>query len=221
MTRAGSRDRDAETGPERTCVVTREKGSPDDMIRFVVGPGTVVVPDLRRKLPGRGVWVTARADRVAEAVRRRAFARSFKVQVIAPDTLPAEIEALLAADCLQSLAMANKAGEVVTGYAKVEQSIVGGDVLALVHASDGANDGKRKLDRSLQRSSTGPVEPAVELFSSGQLDLALGRTHVIHAALRRGSASRAFLARCRKLALYRSGPPRAEASEPPPDSTSD
>jgi hypothetical protein len=109
----------------------------------------------------------------------------------------------------------------VTGFGKVEAAIAAGDVLALVHACDGSSDGKRKLDRSLHRPGRGgSEEPAIELFRSDQLDLALGRTNVIHAALAPGSASRAFLARCRKLALYRDEPPRPAASDLPRDSIS-
>ena len=67
-----------ETGPERTCVVTRRKGQPDDMIRFVAAPDGTVVPDLKRKLPGRGVWVTASAATVAEAVKKGSFARGLR-----------------------------------------------------------------------------------------------------------------------------------------------
>ncbi len=213
---------DGETGPERTCIVTRRKGPPDAMIRFVIGPGTVVVPDIRRKLPGRGVWVTARAERVAEAVKRHAFARSFKAQVQVSEALPGEIDALLAADCLHSLSMATKAGQVVAGTAKIEAAIAAGEVLVLVHACGAGSDGTRKLDRSLHKAIRASAsEPPVELFSSDQLDLALGRTNVIHAAAMPGAASRAFLARCRKLALYRFGPLPADVPDPPPDSTSD
>jgi predicted RNA-binding protein YlxR (DUF448 family) len=212
---------DAEDGPERTCIVTRRKSSPDAMIRFVLGPGTVVVPDIRRKLPGRGVWVTARSETVAEAVRRRAFARSFKTQVEASESLPAEIDALLAEDCLRSLSMANKAGGVVTGYTKVEAAILAGEVVALIHAVDGSTEGKRKLDRAIRKTESGNrCELPIELFRSDQLDLALGRANVIHAALILGAASLAFVARCRKLALYRFGSPPAETSDPPLDSTS-
>jgi predicted RNA-binding protein YlxR (DUF448 family) len=222
MARHRDQDHEPDSGPERTCIVTRQKGAPDEMIRFVLGPGTIVVPDIRRKLPGRGVWVTARSERVAEAVKRRAFARSFKAQVTASETLPAEIDGLLTADCLHSLSMTNKAGEIVTGFGKVEAAIAAGEVLALVHAIDGGSDGKRKLDRGFERTShTNFVEKAIELFRSDQLDLALGRTNVIHAALMPGSASRAFLTRCRKLALYRSGPHVAGVSDQPNGSTPD
>jgi predicted RNA-binding protein YlxR (DUF448 family) len=202
----------AEGSPERTCIVTRVKGLPEEMIRFVVGPGAIVVPDIGRKLPGRGVWVSARADRVAEAVKRQAFCRGFKTKVVASESLAAEIETLLTKDCLQALSMANKAGLVITGFAKVEQAIALRPVTGLVHATACGADGIRKLWQSLHRRyGSDRAMPRVELFSSGQLDLALGRTNVIHAALIEGLAAEGFLGRCRKLALYRSGSPLAES----------
>jgi len=197
---------DAEGSPERTCIVTRTKGLPEDMIRFVVGPGAIVVPDIGRKLPGRGVWVTARADRVAEAVKRQVFSRGFKTKVMASDSLAADIEALLTKDCLQALSMANKAGLVITGFAKAEQAIALRAIAGLVHAADCGADGMRKLGQVLRRRhGCERAMPRVNLFASGQLDLALGRANVIHAALLEGAASEGFLRRCRKLALYRYG----------------
>ena len=207
---------DAEGSPERTCIVTRAKGLPEDMIRFVVGPGAIVVPDIRRKLPGRGVWVTARAAHVAEAVRRQAFSRGFKTKVVAWESLAAEIEALLTKDCLQALSLASKAGQVVRGFAKVEEAIASGAIAGLVHAADCGADGMRKLGQSLRRRyGDERARPRVELFRSGQLDLALGRANVIHAALNEGPASEGFLERCRKLTLYRSGSPDAESPDRP------
>jgi uncharacterized protein len=207
---------DAEGSPERTCIVTRAKGLPEDMIRFVVGPGAIVVPDIRRKLPGRGVWVTARAGHVAEAVKRQAFSRGFKTKVVASESLAAEIEALLTKDCLQALSLASKAGQVVSGFAKVEEAIASGAIAGLVHAADCGADGMRKLGQSLRRRyGDERARPRVELFRSGQLDLALGRTNVIHAALIEGPASEGFLERCRKLTLYRSGSPGAESPDRP------
>lgn len=207
---------DAQRSPERTCIMTHAKGLPADMIRFVIGPGAIVVPDIRRKLPGRGVWVTARAGHVAEAVKRQAFSRGFKAKVVASETLAAEIEALLMKDCLQALSLASKAGQVVSGFAKVEEAIASGAIAGLVHAADCGADGVRKLGQSLRRRyGDERARPRVKLFRSGQLDLALGRANVIHAALIEGTASEGFLERCRKLTLYRSGPSEAEGLERP------
>lgn len=204
MTRSGVAG--AEEASERTCIVTRTKGEPEGMIRFVLGPGAIVVPDIARKLPGRGVWVTARMERIAEAVRRQAFSRGFKTKAAASESLPADIEALLTKDCLQALSMANKAGLVITGFAKVEQAIAARTIAGLVHAADCGADGMRKLGQVLRRSyGFEQTMPRVNLFSSGQLDLALGRANVIHAALLEGAASKGFLKRCQKLAFYLSG----------------
>jgi uncharacterized protein len=212
---------DPEASTQRTCIVTRAKGLPEDMIRFVVGPGAIVVPDIRRKLPGRGVWVTARACYVAEAVNRQAFSRGFKTKVVASESLAAEIEALLTKDCLQALSLASKAGQVVCGFAKVEETIAFCTIAGIVHAADCGADGIRKLGQSLRRRYGDEwARPRVELFRSGQLDLALGRTNVIHAALIGGSASEVFLERCRKLTLYRSGSSGAECSDRPSGSES-
>ena len=199
-----------DAGSERTCIVTRTKGGPETMIRFVVGPNGQVVPDLKHKLPGRGVWVTARADKVAEAVKRKAFARGFHSEVVVPPALPAEIDDLLSVQCLQAFALANKAGLVVTGFAKVEAAIAKGGIAGLVEATDGGPDGGRKLAQAmLRRFGQVAAKPQVKLFTSLQLSLVLGHTNVIHAALIDGSAAQAFLSRCRRLELYRSVPSSA------------
>jgi predicted RNA-binding protein YlxR (DUF448 family) len=199
-------------GPERMCIVTRERRAPEELIRFVLGPDGTVVADLKARLPGRGVWVTGRAKLVEDAVRRRAFSRGLKTGAKAAATLPAEVDALLERDCLQSLSLANKAGAVVTGFTKVETAIDSGGIAGLLHASDASADGTRKLAQALRRKfgTTGP--PQINLFASSQLDLALGRANVVHAALKAEPASRAFLARCRRLAVYRS---TSLADEPP------
>lgn len=203
MTRGGRAQTDE--GSQRTCIVTRAKLPPDELMRFVLSPGGDVVPDLKRKLPGRGVWVQATAKAVAEAVRRKAFARGFKEAVQAPADLADRVDALLQKDALQSLSMANKAGLVVAGAFKVEAEIAGQTPAALIHARDGSPDGARKIAAALRRRGETAETPRVELFASSQLDLALGRANVIHAALRKGAASEAFLARCRRLAQFRAG----------------
>ena len=146
-------DPDLDNGPRtdksatmRMCAVSREVRPIDELIRFVVAPSGEVIPDLKRKLPGRGLWVEASRRTVAEAVRRHQFSRGFKRDVRAAPTLPADTEALLERSCTEALAMAAKAGQVVSGFAKVEGLLEQGRAAALIHASDGAADGIRKLD---------------------------------------------------------------------------
>jgi uncharacterized protein len=201
-------DSTQESGPLRTCVVTREERPPEEMIRFVLAPDGTVTPDLRRRLPGRGVWVLASATTVAAAVKKRLFERGFKSPAKVPEGLVALIDRLMEADCLQSLSLANKAGLATAGFAKVEAQIGDGDVGLLLHARDGGADGKRKLGQALRRRFGDDAPDEMEMFVSSQMDLALGRTNVIHAALRRGPASAALVERCRRLRNF-----RADATE--------
>jgi uncharacterized protein len=207
-------DPDLDDGPRtersatmRMCAVSREVRPIDELIRFVVAPSGDVIPDLKRKLPGRGLWVGASRRTVAEAVRRHQFSRGFKRDVRAPATLPADTEALLERSCAEALAMAAKAGQVVSGFAKVEGLLEQGRAAALIHASDGAADGIRKLDaiagQRTANSGESPGVPIVTALTSAQLDLALGRSNVIHAALLAGPASKTFLSRCQILVRYR------------------
>jgi predicted RNA-binding protein YlxR (DUF448 family) len=186
---------------ERTCIVTRRRGAPEAMIRFVRGPDGALAPDIAARLPGRGVWVTGRADLVAQAARKHLFARSLKTSVNADPQLAEDVDRLLEADCLRMLSLANKAGAVMAGFGKVADALAQGGVGALIEARDGGEDGRRKLAQAARRAES--TAPVIGLFASLQLDLALGRTNVIHAALAEGGASTAFIARCRRLAAYR------------------
>jgi predicted RNA-binding protein YlxR (DUF448 family) len=183
--------------PERTCIVTREAKAPAELIRFVLGPDLQVVPDLKHKLPGRGVWITARSNLVEEAAKRRLFSRAFKTEAKAPETLAKDIERLLRDDLRQGLSLANKAGTVITGFHKVESAITDKPIVALIHAAEAAEDGRRKLANQLRKRLGEAISsfPVIQELSNDELDLALGRSHVIHAALVAGAGSDGFLNR--------------------------
>jgi predicted RNA-binding protein YlxR (DUF448 family) len=211
-------DPDLDDGPRtnrsattRMCAVTREVRPIDELIRFVVSPSGEVIPDLKRKLPGRGLWVSASRQTVAEAVRRHQFSKGFKRDVRVAPALAVDTENLLVRSAIEALAMAAKAGQVVSGFSKVEGALGQGQaqapVAALIHASDGAVDGIRKLDAVARQNTGNNPElrefPIVTALTSEQLDLALGRSNVIHAALLAGPASKTFLSRCQILVRYR------------------
>jgi predicted RNA-binding protein YlxR (DUF448 family) len=191
----------------RTCALTREEKPVAQMLRFVVGPAGEVVPDIKRKLPGRGLWITADRSAVAEAVKRNVFARGFKRDVRVSGDLAGEIERLLERAALDALAIAGKAGLVIAGFAKVEAAVGRDDLVALIHAADGSPEGRRKLDAARQRNTgENALEIAViDAFSGVQLDLALNRPNVVHAALLAGPGSETFLARAMRLARFRTG----------------
>jgi predicted RNA-binding protein YlxR (DUF448 family) len=207
-------DPDLDNGPRtdrsatmRMCAVSREVRPIDELIRFVVSPQGEVMADLKRKLPGRGLWVSASRQAVAEAVRRNQFSRGFRRDVRAAPTLPLDTENLLVRSVIEALAMAAKAGQVISGFGRVEEALGQERVTALLHASDGAADGIRKLDAIARQRGENlgkwPNFPILSALSSADLDLALGRSNVIHAALLAGPASKTFLSRSQILVRYR------------------
>ncbi len=188
---------------ERSCIVTREAMPVDALIRFVVAPDGEVVPDLRRRLPGRGVWVTATADKVATAERKHLFTKAFDSPVKDVPGLSGRVEDLLRQAAIAALSLARKAGLAVTGFAKVEAALAQGGVAALIHAAEARADGIAKLDGAARRHAAGgQAIPVIRLYTGEQLDLAFGRPNVVHAALLVGPASDNVLARIASLAHY-------------------
>jgi len=203
-------------GPERTCVVSGLKGSPEKMLRFALSGEGAVVPDILQKLPGRGVWTQLNRAIVGQAAAKQAFSRGFRAGVKASVALADDVDRLLEQDALRFLSLVNKAGLVVVGGAKVEAAIRAQKLVGLIQAADGSPDGASKLE-GLLKGCLGERAEAVariNLFMSQQLDLALGRTNVIHAALNAGPASAAFLVKIARLTSYRSGAAQAVVLTP-------
>lgn len=197
----------ARRAPVRTCLATRKNVPVEQMLRFVAAPDGSVVPDLSRNLPGRGAWVTASRDAIEKAIAQKAFSRAFRGKASADEKLVALVGHLIERSALESLSLANKAGRIVTGNAKVESAILSGKALAIYHSSDGSADGKRKLDgllRRIEAEGAGKI-PSFTLFTGAELDLALGRPNVVHAALLAGPASGGFLERSLRLKRWRDG----------------
>ena len=194
---------------ERTCIVTRRTGEPDGLLRFVAAPDMTVVPDLKRKLPGRGCWVTAERACVEKAARKNLFARALKADVRPPDDLAAMVDRLLAQAALGSLGLARKAGQVVLGAAKVDAAVRSGRALFVLHAGEASPDGVRKIDQARRATVHlgGPATAAYKLFSEAELGLALGGTNVIHAAVLAHDAGQAVWKRVMALDRYRGGSP--------------
>ena len=197
---------DDQNGSERRCIVTRLSQPPAGLMRFVRAPDGSVVPDLKGNLPGRGAWVTPRRELVAQAVKKGLFGKALKAEVTVSKTLEAEVEDLLRLRARESLSLANKAGLVTFGFTRVEAALRAGQAIGLIEAEDGADSGRGKLMSLLVQAGNGS-EMSVECFfslDSTDLGLALGRSHVIHAALLEGPAARASLARLKLLDHYRS-----------------
>jgi hypothetical protein len=194
-------------GEERFCALTRTIKPVTEMIRFVIGPDGDIVPDVKRKLPGRGLWITATRASIEAAVKRNIFARGFKRDLRVDPDLPATADRLLERAALDALAMAGKSGRVAAGFGKVSDAIPNRNLAAVIHAADGSDDGKRKIAAALHRHSAERAKPVpvIGWFTSGQLDLALSGLNVVHAALLDGSASETFLARAERVERFRAG----------------
>jgi len=188
---------------ERTCIVTRQTLPVEDLIRFVRAPDGTVVPDLRRRLPGRGVWVTADADHVERAERKGLLVRAFEGSARVEPGLADRVEKLLLDAAVGALSLARKAGGIVNGTAKVAAVLQRGPVVGLIHAAEAGADGAEKLDSQARRRFGEGGLPVIRSLAAQDLDLAFGRTNVIHAALLGGPASTNLLARIRDLERFR------------------
>jgi predicted RNA-binding protein YlxR (DUF448 family) len=204
----------ARKGVERLCLATREVKPVAEMFRFVPGPDGRIVPDLGRDLPGRGAWITATRAALERALAENAFARAFRNKASASLDLPELVDRILEKSALEALSLANKAGAVITGFSRVEAALRDQDVAVLVHAADAAPDGVRKLDAAAVAAAAGggPRPVRVNFFPGEQLDLALGRPNVVHAALPVHPASAGFHARCQRLDHWRKGGPAGETA---------
>ncbi len=182
---------------ERMCIVTREVKDEQALIRFVRAPDGTVTPDLMRKLPGRGVWVSVAKATVAEAQKRNLFARGFGEPSTASADLADQVGQLLRHQAISVLSLARKAGEALCGFMKVEEALRKGPVRLLLHAASAAPDGVRKLDRLAQEETV-----IFAHFSGDDLDLAFGRANVVHAAIATGGLAEKLVTCVGRLASY-------------------
>lgn len=207
MTRGGARR--ARDEPERRCIATGESGPKAPLIRFVLGPGDEIVPDLAEKLPGRGAWLTSDPALVDRAVRKRLFSRTFRRSVTVPEDLSERLERLLAERLVARVALARKAGEAVAGFEKVRERVRSGRVGVILTARDAAENGREKIVRLAGET------PRVACLGSGELGLAFGREFAIHAAIDAGRLARGVLRDALRLAPFR--PDAAQDGTAPED----
>ena len=196
----------------RRCIVTGAVAPEAELVRFVAGPGGVVVPDLARRLPGRGLWVRASRGDVELAARKGAFSRAAKAQLKAPADLADQVEALMRRRLLQALGLARRAGELTWGFEKVASAISAGKVAWMIEAADGSADGRRKLLGPAGRVSPSPR--LIGVFTSAELGLALGLGNVIHLAFLAGRGAVRWTSDVERLSGFRPLLPESWREEP-------
>ena len=199
MTRGGRAK--TREGPERRCIATGESAPAAGLVRFVVGPEGMVVPDVAGRLPGRGIWVSAERAALERAVAKRLFARAARAPVVVPEGLVALVEAQLAQRLVELVSLARKGGGAVCGYEKTRDALMKGiggrPVAVLLQAWDGSERGRGKLRPP--EGSQGPVTA----LDAAELGMAFGRERVIHAALAAGGLGRRVVEEAARLAGVR------------------
>ena len=201
---------------ERRALVTGEVMPEERLVRFVAGPEGVVVPDVARKLPGRGLWVEAKRDAVDTAAKRGGFSRAAKTKLVAPADLSDQVERLLMARLLAGLGLARRAGDLILGFEKSASAIEGGKVAWMVEASDGSADGRRKLLQSAKRAALNSLRSPrlLGLFNAEEVGLALGRGNVIHVAFLAGRGADRWTFDVERLSGFRPLLPQSWREEP-------
>ena len=186
---------------ERRDLVSGEVMDEARLIRFVVGPEGSVVPDLARKLPGRGLWVAATRAAVDTAARKGLFARAAKAKIVAPGDLADQVERRLCTRLLAALGLARKAGDLTFGFERVLAAVEAGKAAWLIEAIDGSDEGARKLLAAARRAQTEPR--LLRVFDSSELSLALGARNVIHTAFLAGRGAQRWTVDVERLAGFR------------------
>ena len=206
----------ADAHRERRDLVSGEVMPEERLVRFVAGPDGVVVPDVARKLPGRGLWVTATREAVDQAGKKGGFSRAAKAKLSAPADLSDQVENLLKIRLLSGLGLARRAGDLILGFEKTAQSIEQGKTAWLVEASDGAHDGRRKLLQSVRRATDAGLRAPrlLGVFYSEELGLALGLGNVIHVALLAGRGADRWTMDVERLSGFRPLIPLSWREEP-------
>ncbi len=184
--------------PMRRCIATGASRPAAEMIRFVVGPGGAVVPDVRGRLPGRGMWVSADHAALSKASTRNLFSKAARTRVTVPDGIPESVDEQLAARIIELLSLARRSGGAVCGFERTREALARGAAAVLLQAEDGSERQKSRL-----RLPPGDGT-AITCLSARELGLAFGREHVIHAAVAKGGLSSRMVVEARRLCGVRS-----------------
>lgn len=185
---------EAAAGPLRRCLATGRTQPPDVMVRFVVGPDGGLVPDLERRLPGRGLWLSATRPAFERAVSQRLFARAARAEVAVPADLTERVAGLLRARILATLGLARRAGQAVAGFERVREWQASGQAGLLALASDAGADARRRM-----AAQAGGL-PVLSLLPAAELGPVFGRDTAVNVALAPGNLARRLAADARRLA---------------------
>lgn len=185
----------------RQCLVTGETLPCDRMIRFVIAPDGAVTPDLDGRLPGQGLWVSARYDLISRAIplfSQHAASDQSEAPVHSPADLASRVETLLHTKLQNMCGLMRKAGKIVIGFAKVSSALEKHRALLVLQARDAALDGRSRIERLARQA----MVPVWTILSSQELSRALGRENIMHVAVIDNSAAEQVKTMCDRIMGY-------------------
>lgn len=202
----------------RRDIASGDPVATEAMIRFVVSPDGQLVPDILHKLPGRGLWVRAERASLETAIKKNIFSKAAKRQVKADSALPDRVHGLLRRRCLDLLGLARREGGLVSGFEKVLIAAKSGQAAWLIEASDGAEDGRKRILAAARAASqaAGTRPNLCASFNNAELSLALGLENAIHVALLSGRRVERWSSEMKRLSGFESLVPEAWDSQPGP-----
>jgi len=173
--------------PNRTCIASGDIHPKEAMIRFVVGPDDCIVVDVAGRLPGRGLWLSARRNMIETAAVKRLFSKAAHQAVQVPDDLVNTVAELLKRRCLDTLGLARRAGLTAIGADKVRSQAAAGKTSVLVEAADGSRAERDKMAAAVRGAKV------IDAFTRSDLGAAVGREEAVHIGLVHGGLTKAFV----------------------------
>jgi predicted RNA-binding protein YlxR (DUF448 family) len=178
----------------KRCIVTNVELPRDTMVRFVVSPDEEIVADIEARLPGRGFWLSARRDVINKACTKTYFARAARAKVSVSSNLADRVERLLVRRCQDLIGLARRAGQVVSGFSKVEAWLRSGKTTGvLLTAVDGAEDGKKRIKAWTEGA------PVIVALNAEELGLVFSRDRVVYVIVAPGRLAKKLLATAQRL----------------------
>lgn len=163
-------------GPTRRCVGCGEPALKSELERFVYHDDVGLLYDLRKKAPGRGVYLHADPECVRQAALRGGFARGFKRRVIAePDAILEDLRRGIWRRLQESMQVALQSQHLGLGSGAVGDAMKRDEVELVLLASDAGDSTRRKYASNADRKNI----PVCDALTGEQMASLVGRDCVV------------------------------------------
>lgn len=167
---------------ERKCILDGTVKPLAELLRFVE-LNNELLPDFNKKLPAKGMYVTANRLSLIKALEKKLFHKVSRHNLRISEDFMENVERLLKQKALDSLNIARKSGALLTGFEKLKEAVKKNKVSFIVEAVDAGLDGKEKvalLAKSIE---------IFNLFSIDELDKTLNKENTVYVAVLKGDVS--------------------------------